>query len=61
MRWEPFYEDMLAPYRERGRPWPRLVRGLLWALLAIIVLSILAFCLGSFVPEFKDFNLLVVD
>ena len=61
MRWEPFYEDMLAPYRERGRPWPRLVRGLLWALLAIIVLSILAFSLGVLAPEFPYLNLLVVD
>jgi hypothetical protein len=34
------------PLPERGRPGPRLLRGLLWATVAIFVISILAFVVG---------------
>lgn len=47
MNWDPFVRDALQPLAERGRPGPRLVRGLLWALVAIFVISILAFWLGQ--------------
>lgn len=47
MIWGWFYREPPLPPAERGRPWPRLVRGLLWALLAIFIISILAFATGQ--------------
>ncbi len=42
---EQFRASRLAQ-TERGRPFARLVRGLLWAIVAIFVISILAFVVG---------------
>lgn len=51
MNWDPFVREALPPLAERGRIGPRLVRGILWAVVAIFVISILAFWLGqSMVP-----------
>lgn len=51
MNWDPFARDALQPLRERGRLGPRLVRGLLWTVVAIFVISVLAFWFGqSMVP-----------
>jgi hypothetical protein len=47
MNWDPFVREALQPLRGRGRPGPRLVRGLLWAVVAIFVISILAFWFGQ--------------
>ena len=49
MNWEWFDRNPPILGRERGRPWPRLVRGVLWALVAIFVFSILAFWFGQWV------------
>jgi hypothetical protein len=57
MNWDPLAADRLQPLAERGRPGPRFVRGLLWALAAIFVISILAFWLGHSIapPVFERF------
>lgn len=36
---------------QRGRLKERLVRGLIWAVVAITIISILAFCITIFGPE----------
>lgn len=47
MNWgQPVYEATIVRARERGRPLGRLTRGLIWAALAIFVISIFAFLLG---------------
>jgi len=52
-RWEDW--PALLPLRERGRPGPRLARGLLWALAAIFVLSILIFVTFQCAPPIRHF------
>jgi hypothetical protein len=37
----------MRPFAERGSPRQRLVRGLLWAVLAIFIISVLAFSAGQ--------------
>lgn len=45
MNW-PWHERDILPPEGRGRPGQRLARGLLWAIVAIFVISILVFWLG---------------
>ncbi len=43
MNWNWLYEQLPADLEKRGRPGPRLLRGVLWAALAIFVMSVLTF------------------
>ena len=36
-------QEALKAMSQRGKPGPRLVRGLLWALLAVLLISVLLF------------------
>jgi hypothetical protein len=47
----PWHDHATVAHPERGRPWPRLVRGILWAVLALFVISILAFWAGRILAE----------
>ena len=41
------------PPPERGRPGERLIRGLIWAVVAITIISILVFCIAIFGSAFS--------
>ena len=45
-QWPESYRESQLTRAELGRPFARLVRGLLWAIVAIVVISILAFAAG---------------
>ena len=45
-QWPESYRESQLTRAELGRPFARLVRGLLWAIVAIVVISILAFVVG---------------
>ena len=51
MSWNLIDRETYARAQERGRPWPRLARGALWAVLAVFVISILAFWVGHTMLE----------
>ncbi|MGB2694879.1 MAG: hypothetical protein WBD55_06775 [Dehalococcoidia bacterium] len=52
MNWRWFYDEPPLPPIKRGGPWCRLIWGLAWAFVAIIIISILAFTAGVLVrPE----------
>jgi len=39
-------QEVLKTLSQRGKPGPRLVRGLIWAIFAIFLISLLAFLVG---------------
>jgi hypothetical protein len=39
-------QETLKALSQRGKPGPRLVRGLIWAIFAIFLISLLAFLAG---------------
>ena len=45
-QWPESYRESQLTRAERGHPFARLVRGLLWAIVAIFAISILAFVVG---------------
>ena len=45
-QWPESYRQSQLTRAALGRPFVRLVRGLLWAIVAIVVISILAFVVG---------------
>ena len=51
MPWSGNYDYPALPSADGGRPWPRLVRGLLWAIVATFVISVLSFWLGRLLAE----------
>lgn len=46
MNWGSFDTEVMLPPATRGRLGERFVRGLRWALLMIVVMSVLAFSVG---------------
>ncbi len=51
MNWPWFYRDHSLPPAGRGRPGPRLVRGLLWALVAVFIISVLVLAAVQCIPD----------
>jgi hypothetical protein len=51
MNWNLIELETHVRAQERGRPGPRLARGVLWAAFAVFLISVLAFAFGQVAPE----------